>query len=204
MSRVAYLEGMKDVFLTKIGERPSGGRLWIEDSYKRLLRHGFAPGVGLLVHPRQSGVGFVIAPGGDRLTVSRRGEVPLLSLEGSMVDTRMSGETVRVRASFNNIAVLPRAFALNFRGLTEDAVIRGTSVAIGSRLLPLNTPSRQRLGGVGRLDFHTDATNGFWGCEMIAHHRPLHVVLLGTETQVVAQYLLSTGYQTQDQLNYTR
>ena len=178
---------MKDVFLTKIGERACGGRLWIEDSYKRLVRHGFAPGVGLLVHPRQSGVGFVIVPGGGNLSVSRRGDVPLLSLEGAMVDNRMNGETVRVRASHNNIAVLPRAFALNFRGLTEDAVITGTNIAVGATVFQLNTPRRSHLGGIGRLDFKTDANNVFWGCEVIAHHRPLHVVLTGTELQVVAQ-----------------
>ena len=91
----------------------------------------------------------------------------------------------------------------------QDACVKskhynGTNIAVGGKVFQLNVQRRVHLGGIGRLDFKTDTMNVFWGCEVVAHHRPLHVVLTGTETQVVAQYLLSTGYQTQDQLNYTR
>jgi len=178
--------------------------LWIEDSFERLARHGFAPGIGLRVQARQSGVGFIVSPGGNELTVSRRGLVPLLSIEGRAVDVRMAGETVRVRASHNNIAVLPRAFALNFRGITADVRISGTAAIVNGKAIPLNAGRRVRLGGMGTLDFETSHDNVFWGCEVIAHHRPLCIIVSGSEKQVVAQYLLAVGYKSEDRLTFTR
>lgn len=189
---------MRDIFLSKIGQRPTGARVWIEDGFSRLQRNGFGVGVPIDVLPRSSGAGLIIrvAKTPTRRKVAKRRGMPLLSLEGPQVLACLPWDEVRVRVSVGAVAVLPRAFALLFRMAVGVAVISGTTVRVGGVVRELVNARAVKLPeGGAECDFYADEDNVFWGCEFVSNHRPGLVRVHGVEKGLVEAYLCTMGYQ---------
>lgn len=154
-----------DSILTRIAERPAGRRrLWIEDSFSRLSRNGFEPGVAFNVEPRM-GPGVNIRPAllGEYM-VSRRRQSAILSHETSFLASRFSAPEARVKVSVGLVQVLPslRVFSVQQQ---SDEVWRIDANGI------VTTPR-------GAIELHT-------GREVVSG-RPASLSLIPSMTNLVA------------------
>lgn len=187
-----------DTFISKIGARSSGAaRLWIEDSSGRLSRNGFDGGMQFDAVARP-GVGVVIVPdllGG--LTVSRRAQLPLLSVENRWLGHQLPVDEVRVRVSVKNIIVMPRLRLFGIvRNEAETWNVRGLVVQTpaGERMLGGCRPLAMR--GAGRINVELDWNNIVFATELIGGARPAAVSLSGDELcqRVAGKFLQDGGF----------
>jgi hypothetical protein len=186
-----------DIYLTRIGDRPTGHRIWVEDSYRRLALRGFRPGDPISVTPR-AGRGLLVKavqePTGR--SVARRKSAPLLSLEGPWVSSAIDGDMVRVRLGYRSAVIIPRVYAFHVKrhGLTVS--IDGSQVIVNGQNVTLNTERPLRLSEpVSRVAFAAQWSNLIVGTEFIATHGPAEVYLTGAEASLASSFLLDAGYR---------
>ena len=186
-----------DTVLTKLSPRKDGGRVWIEDSYSRLTRNGFAAGSNITVNDRP-GSGLILRRTEQlsRNSVSSRKGAPIIDIDGIWVLRRFEGsDFLRVRLSFNSAIIVPRVLTASVARAGEVAQIRGNILLVAGTQFAINTPKPARIPfSISELSIDVSAANLLYAMETIINNRPANVSVTGSESPIASAYLTDAGY----------
>lgn len=170
-----------DNILSSLGERSLGSkRLWVEDSFSRLTRNGFAPGAVFNVEHR-CGPGINLRAsllGG--YTVSQRRGAAILSYENSALAQKFSDPEVRIRISVNLVQVFPslRVFSVRTRSQEIWSIDREGNLSTPSGSLLIKTGREPYAGRPDTILVDLSGVNLVAATDFIARIKPRLVTVL--------------------------
>lgn len=191
-----------DTLLTKLSPHRESHRVWIEDAYGRLSKNGFSPNTPFSVNIRKGGTGLIIQaqPNSGPITISKRANRPILSLERKSLQETLGLEFFRARITYKTVILLPRILCFYFNENREKTLahLQGWKVTIGkedSMDLRTNVPIRKSKKQITYLEACIDSENIVQACEFILYNTPQTVKLSGEEIPMATQWIQQIGYQ---------